>query len=674
MLACPQNSRKKESFRPDIQGLRAISVISVILFHLGSGIVSGGFLGVDIFFVISGFIITSLLLREQAATGTVNCISFLSRRARRLLPNASLVLIFVLIAGIYVVPNYDFDRLVGDVKAAALYYSNFHFLYEKLNYFSSKLSPSPVVHFWSLSIEEQFYFFWPILLIACGLAANRLSLNWKRLVGLTLTFIWLVSFVLCVMTVKHNQPQAFFSTPTRVWELATGALLALHQGRLSQHTMQRAQILGALGLLMIFLPIFLMSEKVAHPGMFTLIPVMGTVAVILAGCNPRTPSRATLLLSRPSLGTIGDHSYSLYLWHWPIIVFAQRLIENKILSGLLALFATLIFSSLAYRFVERPIHYGSWLRQNRMQQLLAAGAAVSLTLAAGFAATHISNLIQSRTSAYWTEALRVAHNDDGPPYRDKCHLDGPDIVQPDCLYGDKTATQTAILFGDSHAAHWFPALNRAGLEKGWAVRSWTKSICPGAKIRIWDPYRKTQYIECDEWRASIIARALAMNPKPVVFLSSSNGYGGWSQSNDGTTILIGRAADDNFEKGLVETAKALIAGGAKVFIIRDTPLAEVKYMDCIVSHLGGIGCERPRTKAVNQNEMEKRAAEKSGAGFIDTSDLFCDETKCPVVKNGMIVYRDDSHMTATFAETLAEPFKTALDSANHIVNQRETVD
>lgn len=652
---------KGERFRPDIQGLRAISVISVILFHLSAGIAPGGFLGVDIFFVISGFIITSLLLREQATTGSIDFLAFLTRRARRLLPNASLVLLLVLIAAVFIVPNYDFDDLVGDVKSAALYYSNFHFLNEKLNYFSSNLAPSPVVHFWSLSIEEQFYFVWPVLLIITGYAARRLPQTRKSLVGSMLILIWIISFLLCVSVVRHNQPQAFFSTPTRVWELASGALLALYQDKAQRIFANHPERLGAAGLTMIVLSVLLMSENVAHPGLLTLVPVLGTVAVILAGSTGEIPIWATLMLSGRILGKIGDRSYSLYLWHWPIIVFANRLIENTVLSGLVALLTTVLVSTLAYQFVERPMHYGSWLRQSRLQQMLAAGAIVSLTLITGTAAASVSSVIQSRGAVRWTEALRIAHNDEGPSYRDKCHLDGPDIVQPDCLYGDKTAAQTAILFGDSHAAHWLPTLERVGIEEGWAVRSWTKSSCPSAKIRAWDHHRKTQYIECDEWRSAIIARILAMKPKPVVFLSNSSSYFGWKQSNDGT-VLADKAGDDDFEIGLAETAKTLIAGSVKVFIIRDTPLADVKYKDCIIRHMGGSGCERPRTQAINQHEIEKRAAQKSGATFIDTSDLFCDTTKCPVVKNGMIVYRDDSHMTATFARTLAEPLRTALHS------------
>jgi peptidoglycan/LPS O-acetylase OafA/YrhL len=652
-------------FRGDIQGLRGISVLSVVLFHLSDRLAPGGFVGVDIFFSISGYIITTLLLREYEASGHISLGGFLARRARRLLPNATAVLAFILIAGLVVIPNYDYPLLVGDVKSAALYYSNFHFLAAKLEYFKSNLEPSAVVHFWSLSIEEQFYFVWPaVVLLTCNLS-RRYRYSWMTSVGAMLLAIWVVSFVSCIIVVRYNQPLAFFGSGTRVWELASGALLAVFRNSVGSPVSRYREEAGVLGLGLIVLSFWFLDENKTHPGVLTLLPVLGTLLVIAAGTGADYQPRVAKLLSARWLNWFGDRSYSIYLWHWPMIIFANRLIDGRpILAGISAVIGTLILSELAYRFIETPIHRGQWNTRRVYPQIALAACSVAGVLMLGILIENLSNVLLGREDARsrWSESIKIATNDDGAPYRDKCHLDGSDVMQPECLYGDKGAARTAILFGDSHAAHWFPALEKVGLDHGWAVRSWSKSVCPAARIHVWDPYRKTRYVECDQWRAAIIARILKMEPRPVVFLSSSNGYSGWTQSIDGKSVLNNRAAEDDFERGLTETAKALVGGGATVYIIRDTPLADVKYKQCIVRRLGGVGCERPRSRAINQNEIEKRVAEALNVGFIDVSDIICEKTTCPVVKDGMIVYRDDSHMTATFARTLAPTFKEALQS------------
>lgn len=649
----------KDAFRADIQGLRAISVLLVVLFHVNDGIVGGGFFGVDVFFVISGFLITSLLLREYQATGSINLLAFLARRARRLLPNATLVLLCVLVAGSILLSPFEFGPLASDVFAAALYFANFHFASTSVDYFLSNRNPSAVVHFWSLSIEEQFYLVWPPVLLLIGLA--RRSMPFRSLAAAALALVWVGSFAFCLYAVSISQPLAFFNSGARVWELAIGALLAVCQVEVGRFLRPVRELAAAAGLAMVLGAAMFLTEAIVHPGLWTLLPVFGAVMLIASGSGG-PPTRIGRMIGWKPMVAIGDRSYSIYLWHWPSIVFALILFPDAQWVAAVAVLVSLIPSELAFRYVETPIRHtrvlaGRYKLQLASAALLIAGLAVSPAIAVA-----VPDILSGGQRSQWADRIWAAANDTGKAYSDSCHLDSPPLEQPDCLYGDPAAPYEAILFGDSHAAHWFPALEAAA-GPDWKVRTWSKSSCPSARIEGWNPYQRAPYTACSQWRDEMLARMVDSEGPLLVILSSSNGYSGWSMSKDGT-VLRDAEADAEFERGLGETVDILTRAGHRVAIIRDTPLAAVSYKDCILANMGGAGCERSRERALNPNLMEQRvAAARPGVFLLDVSDRMCGPETCPVIIDDNIVYRDDSHMTATFAATLAGAVGDVLAAA-----------
>ena len=344
----------KAVFRPDLEGLRAVAVILVLLYHAQVPWVSGGYVGVDVFFVLSGFLITGLLARELAATGRVDLPAFYARRARRLLPAASVTLLVTMVASALVLPPLRVPDVAGDTVAAAFYVSNMRFAIQATDYLGSALPPSPVLHFWSLGVEEQFYLFWPaLLLFASGVAfrARRVSDGLRRLaIILAITFV--LSLAISLWLTDVAQPWAFFSLPARAWELALGALLALPAaGRWVPA--RAAPWLGWAGVVMVVLSGLVLDEATKFPGVAALLPTMGSALVIAAGLRAAglspdaqataaspdaqadaspdaqadAPPRRNLrrfavpaaVLGLAPLRFFGRISYSLYLWHWPIL-------------------------------------------------------------------------------------------------------------------------------------------------------------------------------------------------------------------------------------------------------------------------------------------------------------------------------------------------------------------
>ncbi len=650
--------------RSDIQGLRGVSILLVLLFHADDRLMPAGFFGVDVFFVVSGFVITLLLMREHDSTGSIHLGNFLARRIRRLLPNATLVLIAVLFAGALVYPSFEYAALVRDVFSAAIYVSNFHFANEAVDYFTSNRAASAVIHFWSLSVEEQFYLVWPALFATIAWAAG--TDRFRAALRLVLVVTIVSSFALCLYLGSFNQPLAFFHTASRAWQLGAGALAALMVfGRAAPFT-RAGGPLATLGLAVVLLSAFFVPED-ETPGFATLLPVAGTVVLLVTGAADGRGTFIARLLGLRPLTWLGDRSYSLYLWHWPVLVFGKRFLGESWPYVAALVVVSIIIAEVAYRFVETPVRQGKLFPKQVARQVLAGGFMIASVFAAapaiGAAASHLAD----SSTQLWSIRVAEAERDRGDAYADNCHAGADDIANPPCLYGSTNAPRAAILIGDSHAAHWLPALQSAAKQQDWRVYSWSKSLCPAANIRVWDPYKKAPYSTCDEWRSRILTKLAVSEEKFLVFLSSSNDYSGWMADPSGEPIADIRAAARNYVEGLEDTSRILLAAGHQVVIIRDTPLAEVDYKECIVRTLGGSGCERPREKAVKADAPELEvAAAIPAVQLIDVTDMICGATACPVVKDGTIIYRDDSHMTAAFARTLSDPIGDAMARASAV--------
>lgn len=647
---------EKDVRRADIQGLRALAVVAVVLYHARLPGFSGGFVGVDVFFVISGFLIVGLLLRELDASGGIDLVRFWSRRARRLLPNSALTLLAVLAASIVFLPAYRIQDISGDVLAAVLFIVNFRFAERAVDYFRLDDPPSPILHFWSLSVEEQFYILLPLLFVALGLLFAKAR---HRAVTSLLATLFVASFALSIFIGRENPPMAFFHTETRMWQLALGGLLAAFAITIELNVAAWIRAcLAWLGAAAILASIILYSDALAYPGYYALLPAAGAACLLLGAASPAA-SLLNGILSHPLAGWMGDRSYSLYLWHWPILVFARALFPAAAVE-VFALPLSVLVAHLAYTYVEQPFHKGRWSRFNPRRTLVSAMAVILAiaTVAGGLRLSPIGAAFPERE-----QAVAAAIADFGRNYADGCHLNFDQVVQPPCRYGPADAKHTVALVGDSHAAQWLEPLLSAAEASGWDVVSWTKSGCPLADVRIWFVPRKVVYADCDAWRRRIVEKLKGPDRPDLVVVANANNYAGWILGPD-LHVLAGPDAHVEWQKGLAASVDDLRAAGVRVALLRDTPKAYKNYRSCLAS--GTSDCGRPRVEALAGADVDDPfLQERPDIRLIDLTDLICDGEMCPAERGGLIVYRDSEHLTASFARTLAGSFEELLASASN---------
>ena len=637
--------------RADIQGLRAVAVLAVILYHFGVPFVPGGFVGVDVFFVISGYLICSSLVREAERTGRIGLLAFWARRAKRLLPNALLTITAILVVSAALLPGFRYERIAEDGLAATVFVANYVFAGNAVDYFRMQDPPSPFLHFWSLSVEEQFYAGLPILLVL-GLARGKTRP--RRAAAIVLGALLAGSFACSLFVTQQNQPMAYFHTETRIWQLAVGGLAGLYvmSAALPQPRIGRAMAwAGALG---VAFAVAWITGDVRYPGAYALLPTVATVLLLL-GAADRDPLLRQVLCTAPARW-VGDRSYSLYLWHWPIIVFAAALWPASGPALAAAAIAVFVAAALAYRFVEAPIHFRPLGAAGARRVLPGALASIAIIGLAAFASPRLA---VSPHSAEREQAILAASRDFGRNYPDRCHLLFEEVDQPACRYGGADAERRVVLFGDSHAAQWFAPLLAASEEKGWAFHSWTKTACPSADVSIWYPPTKSVYRECDLWREKVFDDIAALRPDVVVIANYSH-YDGWLLDRDGGTVARGRAGLDLWRTALERAVGRLLASGARVVLIRDNPRQYAGFRDCLAGAEADT-CGRPRREALEGYNVEEQIrAALPAVTVMDFTDDLCSAAWCPAERDGRILYQDDHHLTATFAETFADRFAELL--------------
>ncbi len=381
------------AFRADIQGLRAVAVLEVVFYHAHLSFLGGGYVGVDVFFVISGFLITDLLWRERVRTGRVSLRAFYGRRARRLLPMAMLVLVVTMAASVRWVPPLQLRSVWKDGVASAFYGGNYRFAAAQANYLTSSAPPSPFQQYWSLGVEEQFYVVWPLLLLAAASfvrpwSRRRGTHSLHAQVGSTtvqraerpsalvpfnvLTVVAIGSFVFSLWLTRADQPWAFFSLPTRAWELAVGGLVALGAPVLRRLPVGAAMALGWAGLAAVVASAVGFGASTPFPGTAALAPVLGAAAILTAGL---VPSRwgPVALLGTAVMGFIGAISYSWYLWHWPVLVLAPDVVGHALSEGtdLTLAAGSGLLAWASYRLVEEPSRRSKWLSAHARRSLFA---------------------------------------------------------------------------------------------------------------------------------------------------------------------------------------------------------------------------------------------------------------------------------------------------------------
>lgn len=635
--------------RADLQGLRALAVLAVVAYHFDVPGVSGGFVGVDVFFVLSGFFITRLLLREIEEHGRIRLTLFWANRAKRLLPNGLLCIAAILLASILLLPSYRLPSLSQDALSAAAFFANFHFAAQAVDYFRLDMPESPLLHFWSLAVEEQFYAILPLLILLVTWIARRQNPRIMTL-GLLLAVI-VASFIGMMIMIGFDQPRAFFHPQFRAWQLAVGGCVGLVFDRRDgvAHALRGGGAI--LGLAAIGAVVFLLNGDVSYPGGWALLPTLGTALLVL-GLDAKSAAWLRRVFTLPPVTLIGDMSYSLYLWHWPVAVFLAALWPAGGGVGMaLGLVLSLVLAWLAYRFVELPLHR-KILPAARAGRML-AGAFGAVALTAGVSAG--TNALPSRSDPAITAQIAELATDLGENYRNGCHLVLDDIEQPECRFAHRGGPRV-VLWGDSHAAQWFTPLVAAAENAGWEVAAWTKTSCPTAAVAMWYPPRRAIYGACETWREERLAALLA-DPPELVFLGNSSRYYGWIYDPAQGVPASRGMAEALWQSGFEETAAALLEAGIAVVELRDTPQMYASYKDCL-SAGDWSSCYRPRDEALAG--MAAPVMAHPHFHRLDLSGALCDATECRASAGDMIIYRDRNHISASFAATLSDDFQKLL--------------
>jgi len=663
--AAVSTARRGLRFRHEIEGLRAVAILLVVGYHLGLPRLHGGYVGVDVFFVLSGYLITSLLVREIESTGSLDFAAFYSRRARRLLPALALVLVVTLPVCFLVYAPLEHRQLAATAGSTATYMSNVYFAIRATDYLGGDARSNPLLHTWSLSVEEQFYLIWPIIVLlalgakrALGRGGGRVRLlRWMIAAAV-------ISFAASLFLTRLRQPWAFFLAPTRAWEFAFGAIGVLLggdaglRGRLDlpAEPLERRNSAGRtlrnvgcwIGIAAILVSGCAFDDATMFPGAAALLPALGTVLVI-RGTAEATNGLSRVLSLRP-LQEIGRLSYSWYLWHWPVLVVAAALYGNLPFYARVALLGTsLLLAEASYRLVENPIRRNARLAGARWSSLVMAGAiaAVGITLSVGWWRLSV-RLSRFPPQARFAEARR-----DLPAiYDNGCHASVYEVSLRDCEFGPHLAPQTVVLLGDSHAAQWFPALEQISRDRGWRLVVMTKSSCPavdGPHVIVMNRLN----VECGEWLRHALARIASIRPSLVVISSLASGYA---------------FTDAEWLSGTTRILAQLTTASQRVILLRDTPNPGIDVPICLARQawraplLTSTCVFQPPTRRWSEVfSIQQEAARRfRNVHTMDLAAVICPQGECPLEGHDFVYYRDSHHLTKRFSRSLSQALEERI--------------
>jgi peptidoglycan/LPS O-acetylase OafA/YrhL len=712
-------AKPKRSVRADIQGLRAIAVVAVVLDHL-LGWPSGGFVGVDVFFVISGFLITGLLLREHDRTGTISFADFYRRRIRRITPAATVVLAVTVAAAFLIFAAGRAMNTLWDSIWAFFFAANWHFAAVGTDYFQAEGPESPLQHFWSLAVEEQFYFVWPALMFVIFLLAGR-NARWNKTrahqaVGLAMIILVAASFAWAMYETTASPTWAYFSTFSRAWELGIGALIAVSAGVFTKIPAAARPVLGWIGFAGIVVSVFTINDGMAFPAPWAALPVLATGLVIVAGTGGE--QRFLWPLTNPVSGYIGNVSYSLYLWHFPVIILLAAVIPaTEPMYMYVAVVLMSVLSVASYQFIERGVLESNFLvKMTKEERKHAArkpshhhstsvfqsqNAIVGLILLAVVASGSVALVVvpSEPSSATTEEVLGVddfttdeSHSpavaltpeqqatadaqsalavrewgeldpaldfiaDSGSPewLDDNCLNVITEVKSAACTYGD--GDKTAVLLGDSYALSWLPGLRDALEPQGWKIQLLTLGACPNVMLTI-DASTGVPIEVCDEHHEWVPEQLERIQPDMIIMADKST-YGTQitGQVKDVPQPGLWKTATDDFIKAVKPTTDKLVVIGS--------PPGSGNLQSCFTPVGGVAGCNKQldTVRAVALNNAEKEAAEANDVTYVDPLPWLCARSNCPAVIGTTPVYSDGQHMTQAFSKKLAPLLATAIGDA-----------
>jgi peptidoglycan/LPS O-acetylase OafA/YrhL/RNA polymerase subunit RPABC4/transcription elongation factor Spt4 len=674
--------------RLDIQALRAVAVMLVVATHVWPDRLSGGYVGVDVFFVISGYLITAHLLREVEATGQLSLARFWARRVRRLLPAAFTVLIFSVGAAVVVLPATAWPQTLREALASVLYVENWSLAFDSVDYMAAENDATMLQHFWSLSVEEQFYILWPLLILAAlalraGLTRRSLTVSSRKAVAVTLLVVAVLSLIASVVWTELSPSSAYFSTATRAWEFAAGGLLsfappaaALRAGRGSDALRIGA---GWAGVALIAYAALRFDEATAFPGVTAAVPVLGAALLIWAGdsAHPWSPAFAGRF---GPVQFVGDISYSVYLWHWPLVVL-HRLISGGVpgvRDGALIVVGSLALGALSKWFVEDPFRRSAfWGRRPRRSFAFALAGLASTAVLVAAAGTGMNAQIAaaSQERAPWAsgpalqqEVMNTLSLDrfptpDQPGGRgaqvnewsvDRC----VDVRTPEkretCVYGDEESDKRLVVVGDSFGTSLLPAL-RGAFGAEYRIEPLTLGQCSPAFVEThsWDSKRVSQ--GCLDHRSDTLARVSADPPDLIVIVDATE-----------STVARVLGADEPkaraelYLQGLSEAYGEYARLRVPTVVIESAPktncTAESSFTsprDCAPT---------PNTDfALEVQERKRVVAEQAGIGFVTLSEWMCSPSGvCPNQIGHMVTRADGAHLTNTFSVSLTRIIRESV--------------
>jgi len=671
-------------FRGDVEGLRAVAVGLVLLYHAGVSLVPGGFVGVDVFFVISGFLITGLLVRELHKTGRISLAGFYARRAKRLLPATAAVLVSTAVLVVTFVPRIHWTEIGGDIVASALYVVNWRLADRSVDYLAEDSGASPLQHFWSLAVEEQYYLIWPVLILLATLWVRHRGRSMTGALWIGLAVIGLPSLAWSIYQTAFEPARAFFVTTTRMWELAIGATIAIAASQLARMPQAVAVVLGWSGLAAIAAAGLVDSVHTPWPGYAALLPVLGAAAVIAAGTAAGRAGPIMLLGTRPFLW-VGALSYSLYLWHWPLIAIATYHWGSLSLTrGLLLAAISVIPAYLTYRLIENPFRYSAALsRSPRLALSVGANATMIGVLAGTLVVLALPSAAPPGGPSPGAAVLesRAGHASRGAPvdkvawitpdplqatkdvpelYADDCQVSEASSDLKPCVYGNPDGKTRVALVGDSKIGQWLPAFQELARSNDWKIITQTKSACPLSAAPV--TQNGAVYQSCADWNAKVLA-ALTGPDKPDYVITSQ--VRGIATKAPGTS---GHAAGvDAMVAGMHASWKPLIDAGVNVIVLGDTPQTGMNVYECVSENTDHLTrCTYDRATGVRRSALPTQQAAIAGmpeVKLVDMTKSICPTPTCAPVIGNVLVYRQGSHLTATYVRTLAPQLGQKLTAA-----------
>ena len=586
-------------FRADIEGLRAIAILLVIGAHYAIPGLSAGFIGVDIFFVISGYLITGILVREYEKTASINLARFYANRFRRLLPALAVVLIISCYAAFHILPQ-DLN-LPNSISAAAAsaWVSNIYFTFADRNYFDAGTQNNLFLHTWSLGVEEQFYLFWPLLLLALTTAAKKGTESRKqkaesrkqkaesrkqKIAVYCIGILAIISLTACMITAQAQPVIAFYMMPLRAWQFASGALAWL---ALRHHTLSNRQtcFVQWAGIALLLASMVFIHHHQTYPSLLTLLPTTGAGALLIAGASPRQNQTyiGVLLASRIMQG-IGGISYSWYLWHWPVLILGESMapIKGNLINTAVAISISLILALFSHKYIETPVRFGR-LSHARGSRQLALFLTCIVLLNSQFIRWHIG--LRNQQDQFTASPYQQARTDMPIIYAMDCDDWYHSAQVKHCIFGRAEAKKTAVLLGDSIGAQWFSVLTETLDPAQWKIVVYTKSSCPIVDETIYYDRIKRDYTECTQWRNLVIQDIQHITPD-LLMIGSAGSYNlNETQWQDGTRRIIQK---------LVPSVKS-------IYLIESNPPLDIDGPSCLEqrreNHSLSHECKTP---AVNQ--------------------------------------------------------------------------